>query len=266
MIPESDLYAFGVRAFGCAIRAAADDADAFELLHRYIFPTFPRSETAPPQPDLDLRLDKTGQEFHLSSAGEIVARSDVAITLIPHLIHVLDEAIVPRLASLRAIHAGTVAWNGRALLLPGSSHSGKSSLVAELLRRGAAYFSDEYALLDVDGQVHPYPRPLLLRNGRPDQLPVLAGDLNATVGDASAQLGWILLLRYQPDGSWRIAPIPQSMALMALLQNTPHTLADSPEMVQTFERAVAGAECFAGERAEANEAADRILELISAAS
>lgn len=45
------------------------------------------------------------------------------------------------------VHAGVVGWRGRAILLPGRSHSGKSTLVAALLEEGAAYYSDEYALI-----------------------------------------------------------------------------------------------------------------------
>ena len=68
------------------------------------------------------------------------------------------------------VHAGVVGWRGHAILIPGRTMTGKSSLVAELVRRGARYYSDEYAVIDDGGRVHPYTRPLSLRNGsRPDQ-------------------------------------------------------------------------------------------------
>ena len=54
------------------------------------------------------------------------------------------------------VHAGVVAWRGRALVLPGTSFAGKTTLVAELVRAGAIYYSDEYAVLDEQGRVHPY--------------------------------------------------------------------------------------------------------------
>jgi hypothetical protein len=147
-------------------------------------------------------------------------------------------------------------------LLPGATHAGKSSLVAELLRRGATYFSDEYALIDAEGRVHPYPRPLLIRNGSPDQSPMHPDEYNASVGDAAAPIGWILSLEYLPACSWSIAPVSQSEALLNLLRNTPHVLAESPDMVQVFQRAVAGAACYVGQRPEAAHAVDKILQLI----
>jgi hypothetical protein len=185
-----------------------------------------------------------------------------AIGLVPDLIRVLDEAVLQRLTTLRAVHAGTVLWGERALLLPGGTHAEKSSLVAELLRHGATYFSDEYALIDSDGLVHPYPWPLLVRNGRPEQVPILPSECNASVGEAPAPVGWILSLQYLSGCTWSVAAITQSEALLTLLRNTPHILAESPEMVRVFERAVTGATCYAGHRNEAADAVDQILRLV----
>lgn len=36
------------------------------------------------------------------------------------------------------VHAGVVAWDDRAVVIPGSSHSGKTTLVAALVRAGAS--------------------------------------------------------------------------------------------------------------------------------
>ena len=58
-----------------------------------------------------------------------------------------------------------VGWHGRAILVPGHSFQGKSTLVQAFVAAGALYFSDELALIDGAGQVHPYPRPMMLRDG-----------------------------------------------------------------------------------------------------
>ena len=54
-----------------------------------------------------------------------------------------------------AVHAGVVAFAGRAVVIPGPSHSGKSTLVQALVEAGATYLSDEFALLDEAGRVWP---------------------------------------------------------------------------------------------------------------
>lgn len=239
------------------------------MLERYAFPSLHKRAASGARADVHIGFDRVGKEFQLSvynsdrigDAGMIVDSADEATDLVPHLIHLLDEGVVRCLTSLRAVHAGTLLLGGRALLLPGATHAGKSSLVAELLRRGATYFSDEYALIDAEGRAHPYPRPLLLRNGSSEQTPTLPEELNAKVGSEPAPVGWIMSLEYQAGDAWSIEPIPQSLGLMTLLRNTPHALADSPQMVTWFQNAVASAACFAGRRGDAADAANHILDL-----
>lgn len=58
------------------------------------------------------------------------------------------------------VHASCVDWNGRGLLILGPSGSGKSSLAADLISRGAVLVSDDQTMLvDEDGPVaRPAPR------------------------------------------------------------------------------------------------------------
>lgn len=260
-MPQS--YDFEVRVFGCNIRVESACAEAFAILDRYISPTVPRAVEASGRPDIVIRAIRVSDQFQLWVDGVVVASSKEPIGLVPDLTRSLDEALVQRLTWLRAVHAGAVLWHGRALLFPGTTHAGKSSLVAELLRRGAVYLSDEYALIDSQGLVHAYPRPLLLRNGGPQQTPMLPAELGATIGDSPAPVRWILFLEYQPSYSWKVTPVSKSEALLMLLQNTPHTLADSPDLIGVLQGAVTGADSYVGRRPEAVHAVDQILKLVA---
>jgi hypothetical protein len=256
------IYGFELSAFGCNVRVAANCLETYTILERYVFPSLPRLVTATNNAHIFICLDRVGDQSQLSVDGVEVASAGRTISLVPDLVRVLDDTVIQNLTALRAVHAGAVLLNERALLLPGISHAGKSSLVAELLRRGATYFSDEYALIDSSGRVHAYPRPLLLRNGTPQQSPVLPAECNARTGDAPASVGWILSLEYLPESPWSVEAVPQSEALLVLLRNTPHIMADSPDMVAVFQRAVAGASCYVGRRPDAHEAVSQILRLI----
>ncbi len=251
-----------VRAFGCTIDVVSEGREARAFLERYVFPPLPREEAGPDLPDITLHLVQAAGQFHLSVNDVAVGSSDRPKELAAKLINAIDETVIQRIKRLYAVHAGAILIGGRGMLLPGGTHAGKSSLVGELLRRGARYFSDEYALIDSAGLVHSYPRPLLMRNGTPKQLPVLPEECNSSVAEAPAPVRWILSLEYHAGGSWSVTEVPQSMAMMALLQNTPHALADAPEMVRSFERAVAGAACLAGRRGEVSDAVDHILRLV----
>lgn len=61
------------------------------------------------------------------------------------------------------LHAGAVALDGRAVLFPGESGTGKSTTVAACVRRGLGYLSDEMVALDLrSGEVEGWSRPLML--------------------------------------------------------------------------------------------------------
>ena len=63
------------------------------------------------------------------------------------------------------LHAATVERDGRALLMTGHSGAGKSTLSALLGERGWRFMGDEFALLDLaDGNLHPFPRAVSLKN------------------------------------------------------------------------------------------------------
>ena len=252
---------FGIEAYNCSIRTGCDSSEIHDVLQRYLFPTLPRS-AAPPSPDIDLCVTSSCEGFSVCVDHRLVASAATPQDAALAAIKSLDDLLVHRIETLRAVHAGAVLIEGRALLLPGSTHAGKSSLVAELLRRGASLLSDEYALIDNQGRTHSYPRPLLLRNGRPQQALVLPEELDACFAANPGRIGWILALDYVAGGVWDIHKLSQSEAVMLLLRNTPHEMAQSPEMIDFFVRAVANAVCFEGRRGDAVDAATRVLELI----
>jgi hypothetical protein len=104
-------------------------------------------------------------------------------------------------------HAGAVAVDGAAIVIPGTSRSGKTVLVEALVRAGATYYSDEYTVVDRDGLIHPYPSPVILRRGTERFGPV----------------------EVPPD---RIASEPIAASLVVLTQFDPHRPSDpwEPEL------------------------------------
>ncbi len=266
MLPSNSVSpkkSFLISATGCALKIEATVGSAFDLCDRYIFPSLPRKSADSTSADIHLLLVQTESCSQLFVDDTLIASADQPQSLLRKALDVLDTTLIQRMQNLHAVHAGAVLIGDRALLVAGGSHSGKSSLVAELLRRGAACFSDEYALIDAAGLVHAYPRILLLRNGGNDQTPVLPESCNARVASEPARVGWVFSLQYEAAAGWDVAPVHQSMALLSLLQNTPHVLADAPEMVNSFQRAIEGAACYAGRRGEAADAVNHILEWVT---
>ena len=254
---------FGIRAFDSFIRVECASSEVRDLLERYLFPPLPRSQSFAAAPDISVWVEECQNEFRVLINHELMASAPTASGAALAAVKALDDAVVHNLRTLRAVHAGAVLIDGKALIFPGSTHAGKSSLVAELLLRGASHFSDEYALIDKQGCVHAYPRPLLLRNGGPRQSLTLPTDLNAAFAVSHpVPVGWIFATSYSPGTVWSIREMSQGEALMLLLRNTPHEIAETPEIVDVFLRVARNATCCEGTRGDAAQAADEILDLI----
>jgi hypothetical protein len=254
---------FGIRAFDTFIRVECAGSGIRDLLERYLFPPLPRSQSFAAAPDICLWVEESRDEFRVLVNHELMASTPSAADAALAAVKALDDAVVHRLRTLHAVHAGAVLVDGKALILPGSTHAGKSSLVAELLRRGASHLSDEYALIDRQGCVHAYPRPLLLRNGGLRQALTLPADLNASFAlGHPVPVGWIFATSYLPGASWSIREMSQGETVMLMLRNTPHEMAETPEIVDAFVRVARSTVSYEGTRGDAAEAAEHILNFI----
>jgi hypothetical protein len=183
---------------------------------------------------------------------------------------VLDSAIRSRISVLSPervfIHAGVVEHDGRALVLPGPSLAGKTTLVAALVSQGAGYLSDEYAVLDADGLVHPYPKPLSLRvdPGSRAQTDAPAERFGATAEDRPVPIALIAAARYESGAEWRPACRTPADGAMLLLENAVPARERPAETLAAVRRACAGALVLEGPRGGAVETAEALLETMRA--
>lgn len=159
------------------------------------------------------------------------------------------------------VHAGAVGWQGKAIIVPGSSLSGKTSLVAELVRAGATYYSDEYAVLDDWGRVHPYPSPLEIRQpGSHKQKRYPAEELGGETGTAPLPVGLVVVCRYKLGGSWRPSQLSPGRGMLELLANTIPARRKPEAVIVTLQKAVAEAVTLKSERGEAKQTARMIFD------
>ena len=163
------------------------------------------------------------------------------------------------------VHAGVVGWRGHAIVIPGRSFSGKTTLVAELVRAGATYYSDEYAVLDSRGRVHPFSRPLAVReSGVHKQRKYLVEALGGQAGVKPLPVGLVVVSKYKEGSRWRPRKLSAGQAALALLDNT-ISIRRQPEVAfNTLQRVVCGASVLKGFRGEAGEVVGSILESIGA--
>ena len=155
------------------------------------------------------------------------------------------------------VHAGVVAWKGRAIVIPAPSMHGKSQLIAALVDAGAEYYSDEFAVFDREGRVHPFPIAASLREP--------AGGVRRVVLAASADprplpVGVVVATRYEPGTAWQPRQGTPGEAAMALLANTVRARIAPADTLKVLARAAQHAVLLDGVRGEAADTAHRLLE------
>ncbi|MGH2873830.1 MAG: hypothetical protein ACRDL5_15385, partial [Solirubrobacteraceae bacterium] len=172
----------------------------------------------------------------------------------------LFEHVLARATECAYIHAGCVGHSGRAILIPGKSDHGKTTLTAALVRAGATYYTDDYAPLDADGLVHPYPIPLWIHaDGRGDA--VAAESLGGRAGREPLAVGVIAHVAYRPGGAWEVRPLRPSEGALLLFQHVVGRDFGTEFALHAARRAAEGAVVLQGERGEADDAAARLLAL-----
>lgn len=120
------------------------------------------------------------------------------------------------------VHAGVISWKGKAIVIPGYSFSGKTTLTAALIKRGAIYYSDEYAVLDKDGFVHPFPKKLSIRGQVNDytQVEHSVEELGGTAGTEKSRVSMILITDYKFNAKWNPKILSSSKGIMELIKHT----------------------------------------------
>jgi hypothetical protein len=159
------------------------------------------------------------------------------------------------------VHAAAVAWEGGVIVIPGPSFSGKSALAAALVRAGAEYYSDEYAVLDDEGFVHPFARRLRLRgaDGAPVRT-VLAAELGGTTGTAPLPLAMVVATSFRAGARWRPRRMTPGQLALTLLQNAVVARTRPAHALDRVARAARGDPVgLRGVRGDADDAAHMLL-------
>lgn len=165
------------------------------------------------------------------------------------------------------VHAGVVGWKGRAILLPGRSLAGKTTLTAELVRAGASYFSDEYAVLDECGRVHPFRKPLSVRASRTArQVDVPVEEIGGHAAKRPLPVGLVVMSRYKPGATWRPRPLSPGKGALAMLEHAVNGRLVPQRVMASIHRVACEAAVVRTSRDEASEVAPRLLRMVEQTS
>jgi hypothetical protein len=157
------------------------------------------------------------------------------------------------------VHAGVVGWGKAAVLIPGRSLRGKTTLVAELVRAGATYYSDEFAVISRQGKVYPYPRPLQVReSGSCRQTPRPVEHFGGVAGIEPLRVELVIVSRHRPGAHWNPLQLSPGIGLLKILDNTVSARRSPAIALSTLKQVVSGATIVDSVRGEASQVVDWI--------
>lgn len=161
------------------------------------------------------------------------------------------------------VHAGCVSWRDRAIVIPGRSHAGKTTLTRALLEAGATYYSDDYAVIDPTGAIHPFPRMLRVRPDPPgpsQRVDPMANDWPVGRGPVRAAL--VAALSYDAETGWNVETLTRGMGALSLLDNTVAARERPQDALRLMSTVMSGAIAIKGTRDDAASAADRLIAMV----
>jgi hypothetical protein len=192
--------------------------------------------------------------------GVVVAESHDEVELARRALSELHLAVAVHARGVLFVHAGAVAWRGVGVVLPGRSMAGKSTLVRSLVEAGAQYYSDEYAVLEAEGSLHPYAKPLSIRCPDGSTESILPERVGA-VGTAPAPVGVVVSSSYEPDAVWAPELLHGAAAVLPLVHNTVVARLEPERMLEATVAVAEMAMIVESARPEAAETAIAVLAL-----
>jgi len=248
------------RAYGRRFAVEVPESLADEARSRLPFGWVP--DDGPPERRWEAR--EWGDARWVAANSDVVlGESPSAAVALDWLIADLEIWVAEHAEGLIFVHAGAVAWNGRAIVVPGSTLAGKSSLVSALVLAGATYYSDEYTVIGPDGMVRPYARMLSIRpttGGLGRRMSVT--ELGGRAGTEPVPLALVAHLRYDASAGWAVEELTRGRTALALVENTVPAQTRPVEMMDHLQAATEGVLGLSGTRGDADEAAERLLSLL----
>ena len=250
------------KAYGVRVRVTADQPEVQALVPGLLPPGAEPWSVADTDESFGIITDPDGT-YRFERGDSLVTKGidlEFALQLLETQLRMYVGLNAP---DMTFVHAGVAEHGGHALVLPGLSFSGKTRLVLALTELGATYYSDEFAVIDREGLVHPFPKALSIRDDQELQVHQTAERLGATVGTTPIRIGAVVFTEYRTHGVWDPKPLSPGRGLLSMLAHTLGARSRSEEAMQTIKQAIDGVVLLESERGEADEVASRMLDLVT---
>ena len=215
---------------------------------------------------------------------EISGRRRAGHPIVEHVLwRVNREAIHRSRSRFVLLHASAAVRDGRAVAFPAAMESGKTTLVAGLVRSGFEYLTDEAVAIDPDTLlVHPFPKALSIDPGswqvladlRPEldeaaqpfaetQWHVPVGDIRSGATAGPAPIEHFVFPRYDPTRPTELTAMPRSEAFLAAAENAFNLRDDGRRGFHALAESIRRAECHRLSVRDLDDACDLVAGLVT---
>lgn len=259
-------------SFGLPIGIRANDAGLLQLIRPYLPPGL-KPASVPVKKLYSIVGGRSAAHPHIRHLHvlygnvERLARTAELVTVFEILRSDVNLYVAGNAPRRLFVHAGVVGWKGRAIVIPGPSLSGKTTLVQEFLRAGATYYSDEFAVLGRRGCVHPFATPLSVRSAKSNGQEMRpAEEFGGSIGVRPLPIGCIVATGYRRGAEWKPKELSKGLGVLALLANTIAARQNPSKTLTVLSAAVANAGILKSDRGEAKAVVESILKVLEAAA
>jgi hypothetical protein len=267
-IPKGDFsHKFYIASFGVKIGFSTNSAEALEAVREavkiYLPGYFEEIEETETEHNFTLVWSK-GKWDKLYKNGENVFNREQRQYTVERVASVIRLTVAEFATDHVFVHAGVVAWKGKAVVIPARSRSGKTSLTIALVQRGAVYYSDEYAILDSGGFLHPFPKMLSVRGVIDErrQIDYPVEKFGGVAGTEKIRVGMVLVTDYKPRARWNPVVLSPAKGIIETIQNTVPIRQNPQFTLEVLNKIAREAVFVKSKRGDVSKSADLILEFI----
>jgi hypothetical protein len=262
-------FHYAIEAHGVKIGVSTNTAEALRAAKKRIADVLPEFTMLDNDAEADHRFlyvwNPSGRDTFYKN-GETVIAGNGRDYVLDEFASTLRLTVAEYAVDRVFVHAGVVCWKNKAIVLPGYSFTGKSNLTVELVRRGAIYYSDEYAILDERGYVHPFPKKLSIRGDRGvyQQVDHPVEKFGGVAGTVPVEVGMILITQFKRNARWKPQKLSKGKGVFEILAHTLPIRRDPKYALSVLGRLSMHTPIVKTDRGEVEEFAGRIIDFFEA--
>jgi len=265
-IINSCKHQFTIESFGVSVRIGCNSASGLRKLHDLASSALGGKYKLLDGANAEhtfTHIRKKDDFDDLYKDGELVAEERIRESVLRQFPSDLRITVAEFAKRKVFVHSGAVSWKGQGIILPAGSGFGKSTLTAELIKLGAKYFSDEYAVLDERGRIHSFPKPLsLVSSGETVKSEFNVEEFGAAPAKRPVPVRLVVLTEFKPNGKWKPRIASTGQSVLEIIRNAAPTRRFPEFTLSVLNLVARQAIVVKSVRGEATDAAGRIIELI----